>query len=225
MATPAPQQKEPRHSQGIQNVRASTTSERFADHADGRLARVQFLKGNTSTRGAFAANDPLYEGPSRRQHKIGLLQTRRVYKSIQEIFKNGGEDISDDDIDQITIQKPTAPRFPFIILTLAIIKDLLDFPANLLVIGVPVSMMAAFAMNVVLFFWILGKVRFKGFRKRFIRWVLSRAWITALLEMIPFVQIVPVTTIFILMVHFKEKKIVKLFDLALEELRRSKYMP
>ena len=80
-------------------------------------------------------------------------------------------------------------------------------------------------MNVVLFFWVFGKVRFKGFRKRFIKWVLSRACITAILEMIPFVQIVPVTTIFILMVHFKEKKIVKLFDLALEELRRSKYMP
>ncbi len=38
-------------------------------------------------------------------------------------------------------------------------------------------------------------------------------------EFIPIVKIIPANTIFILLAHYREKKIVKLFNLALEEMR------
>lgn len=228
MATKAPQQNESgQNGRGIQNARAITSDERFNEHAGKRLARVQFTEGNGSKRDRFAANDPLYEDVAENASRVFPLhsqfkEVQRVYKSIQQIFLDADENITDADIDQLKVRRPAKPPFPIFILVLAVIKDHCDFLANVLVVAIPLSMVASFCMSVVLFFWLLGKMSGGWWKRAAIRWLWMRYVVAIIVEMIPFFQIIPATTIFVLMVHYKETKIVKLFDLALEELRRAK---
>ena len=73
-------------------------------------------------------------------------------------------------------------------------------------------------MSLILFFWVLGKMSGGWYKKMFIRWMLTWFVVTCLGENTPFLNMLPVTTIFVLMVHFRETKIVKLINDALEAL-------
>ena len=74
---------------------------------------------------------------------------------------------------------------------------------------------------VILFFWIRGKISGGLWKKQMIKWLYRRLLLAAVIEIFPVLKIIPATTILILMAHYHEKKIVKLFDLTLEELKRT----
>lgn len=150
-------------------------------------------------------------------------------KNIETILKNrpGNQkaiadirDLIDDEDEVILINKaPKAPQFPFIIVLMAIFKDIVDF-LNLTLVGAPIPVVAAFIVGIVLFFWVLGKASGGWWKKKLIKWLWNRYIVALLIEFIPFINMVPATTIFILLAHYREKKLVKAINFALEQLKK-----
>lgn len=103
------------------------------------------------------------------------------------------------------------PDFPFMILLAAILKDILDV-ASIGFLGFFTNII----LGLVIFFWILGKSSF--LRKRMTRWFIRRYVATFIVESVPFINFLPITTILILLTYNREKKIVQLFHKELERL-------
>jgi hypothetical protein len=146
-------------------------------------------------------------------------RSRDVLKKVKEIFNDNGVKFQKgDEINIIT--KPTQkPDFPYLIILTAIIKDIIDFPAEISVIGIILTTFLSIVLSIILFFWVLGKASGGWWKRRIIGWIWLRYFTITILEFIPFLKMIPAATIFILMVHNKENKIVKLANLALEEFR------
>lgn len=141
-------------------------------------------------------------------------------KRRREIFSNITK-LSDEEDEKLIISDvPKIPPFPFLIVLMAVFKDVIDFLLNLTLIAAPLPVISSFLVGVVLFFWVLGKASGGWWKKRLIKWLWTRYVITLLIELVPFVNIVPATTIFILMAHYREKKIVRIINGVLEELRK-----
>jgi len=112
-----------------------------------------------------------------------------------------------------------SPGFPLFIITIAILKDCLDAPLDIVIVGAVITTLTSFIMAIILFFWVWGKLSGGWWKKKLIRWLWVRYVMIAILEILPFFKIVPAATIFVLMAHHREKKVVKLFNLALEEIK------
>ncbi len=148
--------------------------------------------------------------------------TRRVINKVRNIFKDKGENFEDGDEKLLASNPPQKPSFPYIIMMLAISKDLIDIPGDLSGIGIIATTAFSFVISLVLFMWVLGKLGGGWWKKKIIRWLWKRYVYTIILEFIPGFQIIPATTIFVFMAYHHEKKIVKLLNLALEEFRNAK---
>lgn len=144
-----------------------------------------------------------------------------VIGRVREIFRNRGEDFDEGDERLLSSAPAKEPGFPVIIFTFAVIKDCLDLPLELSVIGILLTTLLSVLLSVILFLWVLGKLSGGWWKKKIIRWLWVRYLAVVVIELFPLFKIVPATTIFILMAHYREKKLVKLFDLALEEFRRA----
>lgn len=152
----------------------------------------------------------------RARHIDDVLKKKRR----REIFSNITK-LSDEEDEKLIINDvPKMPPFPFLIVLMAVFKDVIDFLLNLTLIAAPLPVISSFLVGVVLFFWILGKASGGWWKKRLIKWLWTRYVITLLIELIPFVNIIPATTIFILMAHYREKKIVRIINGVLGELRK-----
>lgn len=141
----------------------------------------------------------------------------KILEKIREVFEREGEDFDGDETDEGEVSvgnKPKDPDFPVIIFLLAIAKDILD-ALDLTLIAIIFTFPIKIFIIIIIFVWGFGKMKFGGFKKMILRTILI-----AILEMIPVLSIIPTETIFVLMIHFREKKLVKLFNLALEELKR-----
>ncbi len=110
----------------------------------------------------------------------------------------------------------------FIILSLAVLKDLLDILTTLSIVGIPFSIALSVVITLILFFWSLGKMSGGWWKKKLVRWMLTWLIIAFLGEATPFLQVLPIASIFVLMAHHREKKVVKLFNQVLEELHKAK---
>jgi len=148
-------------------------------------------------------------------------EIKRIVGKVQEIFQDKGETFEDGDEKLLVAEPAEEPDFPQIIFMAAVMKDLLDIPLELSIIGIILTTMLSFVLSIVLFIWVLGKLSGGWWKKRIIRWLWIRYVAVIILEFFPFFKIVPATTIFIYMAYKREKKIVKLFNLALEELHNA----
>ncbi|MEN9920275.1 MAG: hypothetical protein RL538_168 [Candidatus Parcubacteria bacterium] len=155
--------------------------------------------------------------PSRSKSIESVLRSKPgIKKAVSDIRK-----IIDDENEVILVSKPPKmPSFPILIVLMAIFKDVIDF-LNLTIIAAPIPIIASFIVGMVLFFWVLGKASGGWWKKKLIKWLWKRYVIALVVELIPLVNIVPTTTIFILLAHYREKKIVKAINLALEQLRKA----
>ncbi len=151
---------------------------------------------------------------------LQLGETQRIIGRVREIFRDGGENFEEGDEKLLVANPPQEPDFPYMIVMMAAMKDLLDIPLELTLIGIIFTTMLSLVLACILFIWCLGKTSGGWWKQKIIRWIWIRCVATILLEFIPFFKMVPATTIFILMAHFHEKKIVRLFNVALEELRK-----
>jgi hypothetical protein len=154
------------------------------------------------------------------ENELSLKKIRRSRnKKEQDSLLNELELLSTTEQKKITLRKTPTPSFPLFIFFTALFKDILDIPANLSIIGVVVSVTLSFFLALILFFWILGKMNGGWWKKRLISWLWKRYILVIIIEFLPGFQLIPTTTIFVLMAHYREKKIVLLANKALDALR------
>ena len=101
------------------------------------------------------------------------------------------------------------------------VKDIIDFGLELTLVGIIFTKILSFIFLIILFLWCHNKISGKWWKKRMIGWIWKRYIAVVILELMPFFVIIPANVILILMAHHKEKKVVKLFDLLLEELNKA----
>lgn len=203
---------------GIQNAEA-----RYKKHSENRLTSTQLQSSERRERHR-SRSQPQNRNRTIQFNGTNQRDVQRMYSAIREIFSEGGESFDESDVREISELKTRSvekPGFPFFIFTVAVLKDLLDVIATLIVVGVPITMALSFLMSIILFFWSFGKMSGGWWKKRMIRYILVRYGIMFAIEAVPLVNIVPTTTIFILLVHHRETKIVKLINLGLEKLHHS----
>ncbi len=143
-------------------------------------------------------------------------QVKAFWVTMSRKFSAEGENLEKGDITLLLKNTPTEPSFPFIMVTLAVIKDILDIPGELSIIGIVATTILSVFISLILLFWCLGKLSGGWWKKKIIGWLWTRYIFAVLIEFLPFMKMIPATTIFILMAHNKEKKIVKLLNFALE---------
>lgn len=109
-----------------------------------------------------------------------------------------------------------APRadFPVIIMTVAVFKDILD-AISLGLAGVITSLF----MALIIYLWVFTKANF--IQKRLMRYFIRRLW-WLLFGFIPGLNFIPESIILVLLIHNKEKKIVKAFYERADRLSRGK---
>lgn len=132
-------------------------------------------------------------------------------------------DLSDDfaEISSVELEGLSAesqPSFPYLILAAAITKDVID-SVQFTIVAAIIVLPFAIMISLILLVWVLGKASGGWWKKKIIRWLWNRYMLTVIIECLPLLSIVPASTIFVLMAHYRETKIVQLFNTALEEFR------
>lgn len=146
---------------------------------------------------------------------------QRAFDSVGELFQSKGEEFTDEDVRQMATERPPSiPSFPLLMVTAGLIKDAVDV-LDLTIVGVIAAFFFSIVFAFIMFFWSLGKISGGWWKKGMIKWVLRRAGIVLILEIFPFIQIIPATTVFILLAHYHETKIAKLFNEGLEHLHKA----
>ena len=137
------------------------------------------------------------------QYPFGLSD---LNKELEEEFEPG-EELEEEDFEEIKTEIPKRPSFPTITLIFAILKDFGDL-VTLGILGTITNIIAWIVIRLYLF----KKV---GFIKR----ALYRQYIFALiLEFIPFINMIPQWTIFVLRAYAKEHKKIDQILTAIEKL-------
>ncbi len=120
-----------------------------------------------------------------------------------------GEDVElkEEDFSELKFKLPEKPSFPYLIFFLALAKDFVDL--------VSLGFLGTFT-NIIAFIFIrLYLIRKVGFIKRF----LYRRYIFALiLETVPWVNIIPQWSIFVLRAYAKESKVIDELLTSIEKL-------
>lgn len=149
-----------------------------------------------------------------------------VVNIITKAFNEAGENVTETEISEIdeadlTLEKQESSNFPQIMFGAALFKDILDW---LQVTGVwaIVSTILSVILSAIILIWLIGKMHGAWWKKKLIRGLWVRYVIAMLIEYIPFISIIPANTILILMAHFREKKIVIIFNKILENLHGKK---
>jgi len=127
----------------------------------------------------------------KKDHPFTLEDLNRELENVTPV----GEELQQEDFEEIIAKPPKRSSFPYFILTIAVLKDFFDL-ISLGFFGIILNIFAFIALRI----WLLGKV---GFMKRY----LYRRYIfTLILEFIPFINMIPQWTIFVLRGHAKENK-------------------
>jgi hypothetical protein len=159
-----------------------------------------------------------------KQKQFNELQENRSIKrskAEREMLSSAGDILGDENGEQeLPANRAENPDFPILIVMLAIIDDIIDF-LELTIIGMLLTKALALVIAIVLFFWVLGKASGGWWKKRLIGWLWKRYIVATLIEFTPLGGIIPANTIFVLMAHYREKKLVKAANLVLEELHKA----
>lgn len=143
----------------------------------------------------------------------------RTFAEVGELFSSKGEQFKQEDAEQLVSEPaPQIPSFPNLMFGMALVKDLLDV-LDFTIVGAVFTFFFSIVFAFALALWSLGKISGGWWKKVLIRKLLVRYAITITLEMIPFIKIVPANMVFVLLAHYHETKIAKLFNEALERFR------
>ncbi len=115
-------------------------------------------------------------------------------KELEDTFEPG-EELEEEDFEELKVNPPKTPSFPFFVFTIALIKDFVDLP-TLGILGIFTNIFAWIVIRI----YIFRKVNFVK------RWMYRRYIFTFILEFIPFINMIPQNTIFVLRAYAKEKK-------------------
>lgn len=139
----------------------------------------------------------------------------------RQIYNEAGETFEEEDIHKLVTDKPTNPTFPFIMMTVAVLKDIIDIPGELSAIAIVLTTLLSALLSLILSIWTYNRMSGGWWKKRIIRTIWKRWLIATLIEISPWGKMIPANTIFIWMANNSEKKIVKLANLALEEFHKT----
>lgn len=154
---------------------------------------------------------------SYRQKSSHLVQ--QGISRAKEILQKEGY-FQDGDVENLlSTKKVELPPFPLFMFIIAILKDLIDI-ADITLVGIIVTTIVSAIFSVILFFWLFGKVSGKWWKKKVVGWLWKRYVAAIIIEFIPFLKLAPTMTIFIIMAHRRETKVVKAINFALEELKK-----
>lgn len=146
---------------------------------------------------------------------MAQLQKERAKTNRETIDNNfvnqETEQFSNEEINEVRINKPGIPSFPLFLFAFAILKDILDL-AELTIIGIIISWFVTAIFVVIVWFWCLGKV---GSIKKI---VIRRLLMVAALSLIPIIGLFPEASLFILWVHFREVRYIGDILQALEKM-------
>jgi hypothetical protein len=212
----ATQQKTDRSAErGIRNVR---TEERFEARQNKRTLQQELIRKrggqNKNNTGGIQPMGRVVYGNFARQNR------ERIYADTAKEFSTPEFEITKQDIDLAVEGRPEKPPFPYGIFLVAFIKDILDLVFTVSIVGIIVVLPLSFFMAFILFFWLQGKMSGGWYKKKIIKWLWKRFFLTIGLEAIPFLGLIPATTIFVYMAHNKESKLVQHFDNLLEAIHR-----
>lgn len=134
------------------------------------------------------------------------------YEIFKEIYEEGANDeITEEEFNEITIKKPDKSRLPTFVLSVALLKDIADFGFMGYII-LPI-------FSVIVFFWLLSKSTW--IRKRLIRKYILRAVVALIIALIPFVDYLPESAIFVYLVYRSEFGLFKKVVDALEKFEKA----
>ena len=119
--------------------------------------------------------------------------------------------LSADESEELALNPPVAESFPILIFLAANFKDMVDI-GSLGLFGIIATLFFA----IIIYFWIFSKSTF--IRRRLTRRFLRRYVFVFIIGIIPGVNFIPETTILVLLIHYRETKIVKGFYKSLEVL-------
>ena len=135
-------------------------------------------------------------------------------ESAKSFLKEKGYDITDEDLDGLSEKKPEKVDFPMIMFFFALAKDVIDILSGGLLSWVYGGFY--FVGNML---WVSGraeKFSFAGkgvvrlIRKRLI----TRFTASGLAETIPILSVLPLASLFVVLNHYSETKLVKAFQVA-----------
>ncbi len=112
----------------------------------------------------------------------------------EELENLESEGLEEEDIEQARIEKPESPDFPFLIFLLALTKDIIDWLDGGIILGV----IANIVITPIMFLYMRNKIGYVQ------RWMYRRYIFTAILEFIPFINLIPQNAIFVVRAHLKE---------------------
>ncbi len=203
---------------GIQNAQT-----RYETHAENRQLRTQLLKGGVRESADEEAKRVAEMDRERgialeyaEQEEINennIRATRIAQEEVRKTFRDAGENLNDAEVQQLLERPPKKPSFPFIILAIAVLKDLLDIPAYVSIIGIIVVWFTTFFMSLILFLWVLGYASGRTVNRG-----LGRLAIGSAVEV--FFGFVPAASIFVLVTYHSERKLWKIRTEAREKLQK-----
>jgi hypothetical protein len=116
------------------------------------------------------------------------------------------EEITPQEIESVRAYGlPRNPDFPILIILFALLKDGIF---DVLSVGL-LGWVGSATLGLIIWFWITSKTGF--IQKRLMRYVVRRYLVALVIGIIPGLNFIPEATILVLLVHNKEKKVVKLF--------------
>lgn len=143
-----------------------------------------------------------------------------ISKEIQQHLEKEGLEFLTEEIRNKSAKKEPLTPFPYIMFTLAVIKDIID-ALSLTLIGMLLTKPLSLIIALILFFWFLGKMSGKWWKGRMVGWLWKRYIMAMAVEVVG--EVIPATTILVLMAHFRETKTIKVLNGALESLHSAKF--
>ena len=152
------------------------------------------------------------------KQKSGQLVQQGIRQAKEVLQKEGL--FQDGDVENLlSTKKVELSPFPLFIFIIAILKDAFDI-ADFTLIGTIFTFFTSIIFGLIIFFWLLGKVSGKWWKRRVLNWLWKRYILMLIIEFVPFLKLAPTMTIFIIMAHRRETKVVKAINFALEELKK-----
>lgn len=143
-------------------------------------------------------------------------EVQKIVSEAKELFEKEGESFEEEHVAKLEEGLPDKPIFPINILLVAALKDAIDI-FDLTIIGIIPTTILTVVIWLILFWWMWSKINW--WQKGLTRWALRRLVIFMLGEVTPFLKIIPFSSIFVVMAHNREKKIVQLFYQVADKIR------
>lgn len=144
---------------------------------------------------------------------VGKQQAfEQTKSSVEELFIDAGFEFDDDDLEAILEGDIPEAEFPAAMFAIALIKDTADGFINLTIVGSFLTTILGAVSGMIFFFWQFGKSAVYE-RKAM---PFERLAIRAGVEMIPFINALPVSTLFVIDAYRRDRDLRKVYIEAAE---------